>query len=65
MRTDVPAARPDEALHAAQTKMQGGRTRALPVVNAEGELVGLLTSDDMNEAYRLMAASPEIAVSAG
>lgn len=64
MRTQVPAASPDEPLHAAQQKMLLGRTRALPVQNSDGDLLGLLTADDINEAYRLMAISPAQAVKA-
>lgn len=64
MRTRVAYASPDEPLHTAQQKMLMGRTRALPVLNAEGELLGLLTAGDINEAYRLMAISPKLAVNA-
>jgi Zn-dependent protease/CBS domain-containing protein len=64
MRTRVAFANPDEPLHAAQQKMLAGRTRALPVLNPEGELLGLLTADDINEAYRLMAITPKLAVGA-
>jgi Zn-dependent protease/predicted transcriptional regulator len=62
MRTQIAFAAPDELLHTAQQKMLTGRARALPVTNPEGELLGLLTADDINEAYRLMAISPKLAV---
>ncbi len=64
MRTKIAAVSPDEPLHAAQQKMLLSRTRALPVLNPEGELLGLLTADDVNEAYRLMAVNPQLATSA-
>lgn len=64
MRTNINFVSRDEPLHAAQQKMLTGRTRALPVLNAEGELIGLLTADDINEAYRLMAVNPKLAVNA-
>jgi Zn-dependent protease/CBS domain-containing protein len=60
MQTRVAFANPDEPLHTAQQKMLAGRTRALPVLNPEGELLGLLTADDINEAYRLMAITPQL-----
>lgn len=62
MRTQIVFASPDEALHSAQQKMLKNRTRALPVLDDGGELIGLLTADDINEAYRLMAISPKLAV---
>ena len=64
MRMKIAFTAPDEPLHAAQQKMLLGRTRALPVLNPEGELLGLLTADDINEAYHLMAISPKLAVNA-
>lgn len=64
MRSRIAFVAPDEPLHAAQQKMLMGRTRALPVLNPEGELIGLLTADDINEAYRLMAVSPKLTVNA-
>jgi Zn-dependent protease/CBS domain-containing protein len=64
MRTQMAFAAPDELLHTAQQKMLTGRARAMPVINPEGELLGLLTADDINEAYRLMAISPKLAVNA-
>jgi len=64
MRVKIASATPDEPLHAAQQKMLVGRTRALPVLNPAGELLGLLTADDINEAYRLLAVSPQLAVNA-
>lgn len=64
MRARFPFAGSNEPLHTAQQKMLTERTRAIPVINAEGELLGLLTADDVNEAYRLMAVSPKLAVDA-
>lgn len=64
MQTPLTSARPDESLHAAQQKMLKARMRALPVMSAEGELLGLLTISDINEAYRLMAISPKLALNA-
>jgi CBS domain-containing protein len=64
MRTQMAFAAPDELLHTAQQKMLTGRARAMPVINPEGELLGLLTADDINEAYRLMAISSKLAVNA-
>lgn len=62
MRTRIRFATPDEPLHTAQQKMLVNRARALPVLNPEGELIGLLTADDINEAYRLMAITPKLEV---
>jgi CBS domain-containing protein len=40
MRKPVEFAYPNEPLHTAQQKMLTGQTRALPVLNPEGELLG-------------------------
>jgi Zn-dependent protease/CBS domain-containing protein len=64
MRTKITAASPDELLHDAQQKMLVNRLRALPVLDAKGELLGLLTVNDINEAYRLMSINPKLAVQA-
>ncbi|GER80248.1 MAG: site-2 protease family protein [Anaerolineales bacterium] len=64
MRTKIAVASPGESLHAAQQKMLTNRTRALLVLNPDGELMGLLTADDVNEAYRLLTVNPQLAASA-
>jgi Zn-dependent protease/CBS domain-containing protein len=64
MRTKITAASPDELLHDAQQKMLVNRLRALPVLDVNGELLGLLTVNDINEAYRLMSINTKLAVQA-
>lgn len=59
MRTEFPTAAPDEPLFDAQQRMSMARLRAMPVM-AEGKLAGLLTAQDINEAYRLLSASPHL-----
>jgi Zn-dependent protease len=59
MRTDFPTAGRDESLFDAQERMSAAQLRAVPVV-AEGKLVGLLTSQDINEAYLLLSISPRL-----
>lgn len=63
MQTRAPYIGSNEPLNAAQQKMQLGRTRTLLVLSSEGNLLGLLTANDINEAYRLIAVSPQQAVS--
>jgi Zn-dependent protease len=55
MRTNIPAVGSEEPLYLALEKMSKGRMRAAPVVDREGQLVGLLTAADVNEAYRLFS----------
>lgn len=57
MRTDFPVAKPGEPLFDAQQRMSQARLGAMPVVD-ESKLVGLLTSQDINEAYRLLSGKP-------
>lgn len=63
MLTQIESIRPEETLNSAQQKMGQKRLRALPVLNVDGELVGLLTANDVNEAYRLLSVSPNLVVS--
>lgn len=65
MHTDFPRATPDEPLHQVQQRLATDRVRAMPVVDKTGHLVGLLTEADINEAYRLLSASPKLAAASG
>jgi CBS domain-containing protein len=49
-----------EPLFQAQQRMERGRARALPVVDERDSLVGLLTAEDVNEAYRLLSTTPAL-----
>ena len=60
MHTTFATATANEPLFQAQQRMTSKRLRALPVVDEEGRLAGLLTAEDVNEAYRLLSASPEL-----
>ena len=59
MNTTVATAMTNEPLFQARQRIKTKRLRALPVVDREGRLAGLLTAEDVNEAYRLLLASPE------
>jgi stage IV sporulation protein FB len=61
MHTKFPTATPDEPIFQAQQQMAVGRVRAMPVVEGDDRLVGLLTAADINEAYRLLSVSPGLA----
>ena len=64
MQTQIASITPDEPLLTAQQKMLASRTRTLPVLNSDGSLLGLLTVDDINEAYRLMSVNTSLIVNA-
>jgi len=55
MQIKFPTATLDQPLYEAQKHMVTGRVRAMPVVDDEGDIIGLLTSTDINEAYRLLS----------
>jgi Zn-dependent protease/CBS domain-containing protein len=55
---DHPTVAPTDTLLAAQQKMATAACQALPVLE-DGEPVALLTLADINEAYTLMAISPQ------
>jgi hypothetical protein len=61
MRTDIPTTTPAEPLFQTMQRMAASRARAMAALDANGRLVGLLTSEGINEAYRLLAVSPTIA----
>jgi CBS domain-containing protein len=61
MRTDVPTTTPAEPLYAALQRMSTSGARAMAALDPSGNLVGLLTAEGVNEAYRLLAVSPTIA----
>jgi CBS-domain-containing membrane protein len=62
MRRDVPKLSGDESLADAQQRLIESNLRALPVVDDQGRLAGLLTLADVGEAYRLPAVRPELMV---
>ncbi|MDD2694512.1 MAG: site-2 protease family protein [Anaerolineales bacterium] len=64
MKTTFQTVTTDEPLSQALQRMATGKVHALPVLDRQGQLVGLLTADDVNEAYRLLSASPDLAYSA-
>jgi CBS domain-containing protein len=55
MHSRFPTAAPGEPVVVAQQHLRESRLHALPVVERDGRLVGLLTADDINEAFRLLA----------
>ncbi len=59
MRTDFPAAHLDDALYVTLEKMAKAKIRAVPVVDDNQDLIGMITSSDVNEAYRLFTISPQ------
>ena len=63
MRRQFPVARPEESVAAAQGQLDEGRVRALPVVQSDGRLAGLLTAADIGEALRLLPVRPQVGAS--
>jgi len=59
MRPDAPSFDPDGSLFAAQQLMSEKRLRALPVIK-EGKLIGLLTPQDVSEAYLFLSMRPDL-----
>jgi Zn-dependent protease/CBS domain-containing protein len=61
MRTEFPTTTVAEPLFEALQQMAGSQTTAMVVVGASGAVIGLLTAEGINEAYRLLMVSPTIA----
>lgn len=60
MRRQFPVARPEESVADAQGQLGEGRVRAMPVVQSDGRLAGLITAADIGEALRLIAVRPQV-----
>ena len=60
MRREFPVTRSEDPVTAAQGQFGAGRVRALPVVQSDGRLAGLLTAADIGEAFRLLIAQPKL-----
>ena len=63
MRSDFPMIATGAFLFDAQEQMVRAQMRALPVAD-NGQLLGLLTAQDLNEAYRMLSISPTLALKA-
>jgi Zn-dependent protease len=59
-RTDVPTATAAEPLFRAMQRMTASGAKALVVTGGDGTMDGLLTTEDINEVYRLLMVSPTI-----
>lgn len=59
MITDVEPARPGEELYDVQQRMQTSQLDGLPVMDGD-EFLGIITSRDISEIYRLMAIDPNL-----
>ena len=58
MRRQFAVAQPEKTLIEVQGQMSAARLRTVPVVERD-QVVGLLTAQDINEAYRLLKVLPE------
>ncbi len=61
MRREVEPVAPDEGLERVQERLAREKLDALPVVE-EGLFLGLITSRDLNEVFRLLASHPDLVV---
>jgi CBS domain-containing protein len=58
MQTDVPTTTAVEPLFGALQYMASTGATAMVVLDVDGAVIGLLTANDINEAYRLLMISP-------
>ena len=58
MRRQFPVARPEQTLFEVQGQMGAAKLRTMPVVERD-RLVGLLTAQDISQAYRLLKVLPK------
>ncbi len=57
MRTTILSSTSDQPVYEIQEQLAEGSTDAVPVVDHEGNLIGLFTHADINQAYRLLSLS--------
>ena len=61
MKRDLAVARPNEDIAQVQERLASGQHRAILVIGDNGRLLGLLTANDIAEAFRLFTAQPALA----
>lgn len=61
MNRDFAVARPNEDIALVQERMASAKQRAMLVIADNGRLLGLLTVNDVAEAFRLFSAQPALA----
>jgi Zn-dependent protease len=61
MITDITPVTPGEGMFAVQQRLAENNLGALPVVE-DGRFLGLITSRDINELYRLVSSQPDLMV---
>jgi Zn-dependent protease/predicted transcriptional regulator len=61
MKRDFAVARPNEDIAVVQERLAAEQQRAMVVIADNGRLLGLLTANDIAEAFRLFSAQPELA----
>lgn len=59
MQTDLEAVDPQEEIFVVQQRLSRNRLSSLPVAR-DGRFLGLITSQDINEAYLVSATQPEL-----
>lgn len=60
MVTDLPAVMPNRELIEVQQIMHENRAEALPVVDGNGQFLGLITANDVAEVLRLLSVDPDL-----
>lgn len=61
MQRRFATAMPEDPLYDVQRRMATAKTKTVPVINPSGQLLGLLTSEDINEAFSLFSIRPQLA----
>jgi Zn-dependent protease len=63
MRRHYPTANSDDLLFKANQRMAENKIQAIPVIDRNGDMAGLLTAAGTNQAYRLRSAYPKLDLS--
>lgn len=60
MHREFPTAVPGDTIVSVQTRLAESGIRAIPILASDGSLAGLLTLNDIGEAFRILSVRPQM-----
>jgi CBS domain-containing protein len=60
MHREYPTATPTDTIVSVQARLAESGVRAIPILAPDGSLAGLLTLNDIGEAFRILSVRPQL-----